>query len=129
MSRFAEWLRSLRTGASRVASLVIGNWQWQPPAWALTTHQYAGRGRRYLAADWRRWALLLLVLVCAAGGYRWYKTRPVPHYVAYSVTPPALTTYTDNGSTVIQPMMVQFSESAAPLLQVGKRVGPGIELS
>jgi hypothetical protein len=38
-------------------------------------------------------ALFLLLLVSALAGLASYKTQPVPHYVQYTVTAPALTEY------------------------------------
>src|ERR1019366_1011649 len=103
MERFGERLRGLGAGILRAAGVVFGRFEWQPPSWL----SQAGKGLawvwRFLIADWRRVAGVLLVLVAAAGGTWWYKTRPRPHYVDYQVTAPALTTYDDNGIAAIKP--------------------------
>ena len=114
---------------SSLLGRVFGRWQWQPPEWILWTKQHLVQGWRYLIADWRRWALLLVIAVSAFAGYRWYKSRPVPHYAEYKVTAPGLTYYTDNGSAVMQPLSIAFDESVAPLKDIGKHPANGVELS
>jgi alpha-2-macroglobulin len=108
---------------------VIGRWQWQPPEWIRWIGRRFAQFARYLAADLKRAAAFLLLLLALGGGWYWYKTRPVPHYVTYTVTAPALTEWGDRGITSIKPLAIEFSESAAPLQQVEKTVTAGIQLS
>jgi uncharacterized protein YfaS (alpha-2-macroglobulin family) len=111
------------------STAVVGQWQWQPPAWLAWTGGRLAQGWRFLIADKKRWIAILLVLAAAIGLRAWYKSRPVPHYVALTVTPPALTVYGDQGISTIRPLVVQFDESAAPLLNVNKSVTAGITMS
>jgi uncharacterized protein YfaS (alpha-2-macroglobulin family) len=84
---------------------------------------------RYLIADWKRAAAVPVSLIAIVAGVHWYRTRPVPHYVEYTVTPPGLTVYNDNGIASIMPLTVEFKKAAAPLASVDKRVTKGIDLS
>src|ERR1700722_7231822 len=112
----------LTSGISWLSARVIGKWKWQPPSWAPWIGRRIAQGGHYVAADSRRAAVFVLVLMGAVGGLVWYRNRPVPHYVAYSVTGPGLTEYGDKGISSIKPLIVQFSESAAPLQQVDKTI-------
>ncbi|HXS96471.1 MAG TPA: alpha-2-macroglobulin [Candidatus Limnocylindrales bacterium] len=108
---------------------VFGSWGWEPPAWILTAGRGVSRAWRFLASDWRRASAATLLLLAVAGGLVWYKSRPKPHYVTYSVTAPELTEYNEKGISSIKPLQVEFSESAAPLQLVEKPVTSGIQLS
>ncbi|MCU1257342.1 MAG: alpha-2-macroglobulin family protein, partial [Bryobacterales bacterium] len=129
MTEIVEWVRRLQARFSWLAGHVIGNLEWHPPRWIGWSGQQFIRAWRYLVADRRRVAALLLALVSAMAGAVWYKTRPTPHYVNITLTPPGLTAYNDSGIAYIQPLKIAFSESAAPLKQVEKRVTAGIDLS
>jgi alpha-2-macroglobulin len=123
---------SVQRGTRAITAILVvlfGRWRWEAPAWFTPAKGYAVRGRRYLAADPKRAAILAVLLISAIGGYIWYASRPRPHYVGYSIIEPELTTYNDSGIESIHPMQVVFSESAAPLKQVGTTVTAGIALS
>jgi len=122
-------LRKLSAAISTLGAQVIGRWQWQPPAWLMWIGSRLAQAARYLAADAKRAAIVLLVLAGAVGGWVWYKSRPVPHYVTYTLTAPGLTEYDEKGISSIKPLAVRFSESAAHLQQVDKTVTAGIGLS
>src|SRR5579872_1247486 len=107
----------------------VGKWQWQPPSWILWIARRLAVAGRFLAADVRRMAAAVFLVFVAAAGGLWYKTRPIPHYVTFTITPPALTEYCNTGICVINPLIVQFSESAAPLQQIDKNLTAGIDLS
>ena len=119
----------LPAGISWLSARAIGRWEWQPPSWLGWIGRRLAQAGRYIAADARRAVIVLLVLVGAIGGWVWYKSRPVPHYVTYTVTAPGLTEYDEKGISSIKPLAIQFSESAAPLQQVDKTVTAGIELA
>jgi uncharacterized protein YfaS (alpha-2-macroglobulin family) len=108
---------------------VFGQMQWQAPEWIHWTGLQFRNGIRYLMADRKRILIAALVLVVAAGGMTWYKIRPRPHYVEYTVTAPELTEYDENGISSIHPLMVEFKESAAPLANIDKRLTSGVDLS
>src|ERR1700683_365129 len=119
----------LTAAISWLSARAIGRWEWQPPSWLLWIGRRLAQGYRYLAADAKRAAIVLLVLLAAVGGWVWYKNRPVPHYVTYAVTGPGLTEYNDKGIFSIKPLIVQFTESAAPLQLVDKTITAGIGIS
>jgi hypothetical protein len=87
------------------------------------------QGGRYLMADRKRLAIVALVFVAAVGALIWKAVRPVPKYVQYGVTAPALTEYNENGVPSIHPLTVDFEESVAPLANLDKRLTSGIEIS
>src|SRR5579872_1517590 len=120
---------SFRASSKALFSAAFGNWQWQPPAWVSSIHRALTRAGRYLAADIKRTAFLLLALVAAIGGWIWYRSGPKPHYVEYSITPPGLTEYNERGIYSIKPLVVKFGESAAPLKQIDKVLTAGINMS
>src|SRR6187402_1906966 len=95
MSRFSSLRTTLERGvrllASRISWLFVhlfGQWQWQAPAWLKWAGLQWTRFVRYLAADRKRAAGFLLVVIAAGAGIWWYATRPKPDYVEYAVTPP-----------------------------------------
>jgi len=122
-------LASLRAAVSSAATTVVGHWEWQPPAWLAWIGRGLAQGWRYLVADIKRAAVLLLVLIAAVGGWVWYASRLVPHYVTYTVAAPGLTEYDEKGIYSIKPLTVEFNESAAPLQQVDKTIAAGIDIS
>ncbi len=119
----------LTAGISWLSARAIGRWEWQPPAWLPWIGGRLAQGFHYIAADAKRAAIFALVLMGAVGGLVWYKNRPVPHYVTYAITDPGLTEYSDKGIFSIKPLIVEFSESAAPLQQVDKTMAAGIGIS
>ena len=119
----------LTAGISWLCARVFGRWEWQPPSWLASVGARLVQAGRYVAADAKRAGLIILVLAGMAGGWLWYKSRPVPHYVTFTVTAPGLTEYGDKGISSIKPVALEFSESAAPLQQVEKTITNGIDLS
>src|ERR1700686_1390182 len=85
---------------------VFGHVQWQAPEWIQGTGLQLRNAVRYLMADRKRFLAAALVLVTAAGAFTWYKLRPRPHFVEYSVTAPKLTEYDDKGNPSISPLTV-----------------------
>ncbi len=107
---------------------VFGRWQWQRPGWVPWTGGQMSRGGRYLKANPIGAVALAVGLVAVGAATYWYINRPKPHYVTYVVGAPGLTEYNDNGISSIKPLMILFSESAAPLKNLQKAVTEGIEL-
>lgn len=120
-----------RAGRSLLSSLVIvfGRWNWHAPGWLVWMDGRTRTGWRFVTADPRRASAAAALIAAAGAGYVWYASRPTPHYVAYSVHSPALTTYDERGIPHIDWMAIAFSESAAPLKDLEKAVTSGIELS
>ena len=113
----------------RFLAQAFGRIQWQPPGWLLSLGRALRRAWRFLLADRRRLAALALVLLAAIGARIWYKSRPVPLYVTYKVTAPYVTSYDDKGISTIFPVMIAFSESAAPISHMDKPIVAGVSLS
>ena len=120
-------------GVSWFITRVFGVFEWHPPAWAAWIGQsiaeFWRQTARFVAEDRKRAGAALLALVALIGGYAWYRSRPKPHYVEFSVTAPALTEYDEKGIKTISPLDIQFNESAAPLKQVEKKVATGVSLT
>src|SRR5262245_466699 len=107
---------------------LFGHWHWQMPAWLEWLAAKVTRAWHYLFAKPSRAIAAALIVLISGATLAWYATRPKPHYVTFTVTPPGLTEYNDNGISTIKPMTVVFAESAAPLKDLQKAVS-GIELS
>ena len=119
-------IQSLLLGAGRVRIYLqrialrwlvalVGRWEWQAPAWLPWVGRQSALGWRRATATRARTATLAAAVLAITGASVWWFTRPTPHYVTYSVTPPGLTEYNDNGISSIKPLSIVFSESAAPL--------------
>jgi uncharacterized protein YfaS (alpha-2-macroglobulin family) len=120
---------TIRRVLTRVAVMVFGRWQWQAPRWLAWLASQTARLWRYLLAKPARAVAVAVALLAAGGTLAWYLTRPTPEYVEYSITPPGLTEYKDNGVLSIKPLRIHFSEPAAPLRMVEQRVISGVDLS
>ncbi|MDD4966458.1 alpha-2-macroglobulin [Halothiobacillus sp.] len=140
--------QSAETGAvatrksSRFARLFGGLWRMLVTVWVALFGAVSWHAPRWLqrlvdaAVRWPvRTAGIVVVLLALAGGgwwgYQWYQNRPKPiepPKVQVRLTPPALTDYTQT-PLVVQPLVVDFSASVAPIALVGKPAKAGIELS
>jgi hypothetical protein len=129
LSRAAAWLRTLWRGVVWLVVRVLGHWHWDAPAWVTWSRAQSGRGWRYLGAKPWRGAVVAVVVAAAVAGAVWYKLRPKPHYVGYTVNEPGLTEYDEKGISSIKVLTISFDESAAPLKQVQKPVTSGIDVS
>src|SRR5262245_32537455 len=121
--------QSLKERLSWLFRQLIGHVEWQAPNWLTWSGRQRARVFRYFAADRRRAIVPLVAILAAGGGLLWYLNRPIPHYVTYTVVPPALTEYNEKGISRIYPMRVVFSETTAPLNKIEKPVTAGIETS
>src|SRR5262249_16300378 len=106
-------LRGLGATLLGAAAKVTGRLPWQPAFWLGWVGRRLARVWRFLIADVKRWATVLVLVLGAIGGWAWYKSRPVPHYVTFTVTAPALTEYNEKGISSIKTLDVKFDESAA----------------
>src|SRR6185436_5893340 len=108
---------------------IFGRWQWDRPRWVTWTNERGERGARYAGAHPKATGGVILAIAAAIAGYVFYASLPKPYYVKFGVTPPSLTTYTDEGLLKVLPMRVIFEESVAPLKNVRTAVTTGIDLS
>ncbi len=112
--------RALARGVTGIIQLLFGRLSWQPPPWLrwLFTHP-----RTTLIT------LVILVLLASGGryGWQWYSHLPKPHTVKYVLYPPENTDYKTTPPK-INPLLIRFNESVAPLLLVGKTVTTGVRI-
>ncbi|MBZ4418423.1 alpha-2-macroglobulin [Myxococcus sp. RHSTA-1-4] len=119
----------------RLLTRVFGELRWNPPPWAATLGRATSRVARR-AADWvrqhpKRLALfagaLVLLVVAADAGYRWYESRPKPVTYVFEATSPMLTRLEDVPQP--GPVYLRFDGSVARLEAIGKPVAAGITLT
>lgn len=120
-------LRGLLAGLGLILRPLFGQVSWSAPTWLPVTGGWIRR-RPVLAAG----VLAAALVVAAAGwfGWQWYKNRPQPvepTRITLSASAPSITDYTKQ-PIVINPLMVTFSGSAAPIELVGKPVTAGIAM-
>lgn len=117
-------------GVCRVASSALGTWV--PPVWVGQLARLASSTGASVVAlarahPRRTIACLGVVTITAVGAYfgnAWWQARPKPVEVTFERINPALTDVANNGA--VQPLVVKFSRSVAPLALVGKEVQAGI---
>lgn len=99
---------------------LLGEFTWRAPTWVGAARRNPRRSAGIVAG---------IAIVCVAGwlGWHWYKNRPHPVYMTFQVTAPAVTDYTGK-APVVQPLVVAFSGSAAPIERAGKAVVAGIHV-
>ncbi|MHB9022046.1 MAG: alpha-2-macroglobulin [Halothiobacillus sp.] len=107
---------------------VFGAVSWRSPAWLRHLVRFMRQKPK------QTMGLIALLAVLGAGGwwgYFWLQNRPKPiepPRIQVSVTAPAVTDYSQTPIT-INPLVVEFSASVAPIALVGKPVKTGVELS
>ncbi|MBU2730947.1 alpha-2-macroglobulin family protein [Acidithiobacillus caldus ATCC 51756] len=117
-------LRRFWNGLKSLWIMLFGQIHWIGPRWLQKLWQGLCRRPFTVAVV----ALLLLAMGFGAErGYRWYSHRPQVKGVTVQIQAPEVTNY---GKTPVEvhPLILRFSESAAPLAQVDKVAGPGLEL-
>ncbi len=118
-----------------VLHALVGELHWQAPVWM----GWSGRNtlRAVTAVRTRpRQTLIGVVLLTALAvsgwsAYHWWQARPKPVEVTFKVTPPARTEIENEDVAQRAPkrLIVEFSESVAPLANSGKDVTSGIRVS
>jgi uncharacterized protein YfaS (alpha-2-macroglobulin family) len=129
MTRLRTVAASFRRALLFLFVNLFGRWQWDAPPWLRAAGTQTARGGRYLRAHPPMAGALAIVLLGLGGVAYWYATRPTPHRVTFTVVPPGLTEYNDNGISSIKPLVITFSETAAPLRLVKTAVTTGVDLS
>jgi len=110
---------------SRFFERTFGIIAWTPPAWGRRAGQWVGTHRR-LTAIWV--AGLIAFSAGASWLYEWYRHLPPPRTVAVSVDDIPVTPLV-KGDLQPPDIDVKFSQSAAPLAQIHRRVDTGVTLS
>jgi alpha-2-macroglobulin len=123
---------NLRQRARPILHSLFGEVHWQSPPWLnwLAVH-LCDRARAtlvYVRQNPRRSgiaAALVLLLTCAAyAGWRWYESLPKPVETQFTVHAPEVTCYSCDPPGKPNPVLVRFSQSAAPLQLTGKDIDP-----
>lgn len=130
---------------STVFQIIFGNFHWQAPwwlkkLWALLSTIAIGTSRwviKHIKGVGIAVAALGVCAVAGHYGYQWYLSQqpyeyiphqPVVQTIEYSVTPPALTSYSAKSASW-KPLTIRFKASAAPLEMVGKPITTDIYIS
>lgn len=114
-------LRWLSRALATVLHPLLGGFTWSAPGWMRAAQRQPRKATAIVTA--------LVALAIAGGfGWHWYQHRPHPPEMTFRVTAPAVTDYSQK-TPVIQPLVVAFSGSAAPIEQVDKQVTQGISVS
>jgi uncharacterized protein YfaS (alpha-2-macroglobulin family) len=126
---------NLRQRARLLLHSLFGEVHWQSPPWLnwLSVHlrDRARAALAYVRQNPRRAgiaaALLLVITGAAYAGWRWYQGLPKPVETQFTVHAPEVTCYSCNPPGKPNPVLVRFSESAAPLQLTGKDIDPASE--
>jgi hypothetical protein len=133
-SKFASWAEFVHMLWQRAQALLItalsglfGRFNWQAPGWLRAVKAAMGVGKNQLTATVQRnprrarlLGLAMLGLVVGAVlGWRWYQARPKPVEVAFTITAPAVTCYGCEPPGKVNPLIVKFEQSVAPVEKVG----------
>lgn len=119
----------------RLLTRVFGELRWNPPPWAAALGRAVSRAARSAAGKARqhpkRLALsvgaLVLLVLAADAGYRWYERRPKPVTYSFDATSPMPTRIEDVPQP--GPVSLRFDGSVARLEAIGKPVTTGITLT
>ncbi len=130
LGRVLAWAWRLLLG---IVVALVG--RWTAPAWlrwgAAGTRRWAGAGgARVRARPMASLGLLLLAGAVAASswwGWRWWQAQPRPVETSLSARAPGITDFANNGAP--KPLVLDFSQSAAPLAAVGKELPEGLLLT
>ena len=126
---------NLRQRARRLLHTLFGEVAWKSPPWVpwLTAEsaRRAGAIRAYVRQNPRRCSIaataLLVVGFGAYAGWHWYQGLPRPVETQFTVEAPQVTCYSCSPPEQPNPVVVRFSQSAAPLQLTGKDIDPSSE--
>jgi alpha-2-macroglobulin len=121
----------LYTFLAAVLPPFVGRVTWSPPPWVpAVIVEVRNRQREYVGS-----ALMFAVATLFSwAGWQWYLHRPhppEPERITFEISTPRITSYEapdGTPTTVIHPLEVKFSASAAPIELVGKSMTRGITL-
>ena len=120
----ATGLSRLQVRLAKLWVALFGTIYWVGPQWL----KRLGRGLRSRPFT----AMIVMLLLVGTGlglerGYRWYSHRPQPSGIALELQAPAVADY-NKTPVAIHPLILKFSDPAAPLALVDKLAGAGLEL-
>ena len=132
IARVVAQFRLAGSYLGRAQRAVLGEFAWRAPSWLEQTadcvrHAVERIRARTLANPRQSAAIALVGALAIAGGYfgwRWYESLPKPVLIDFTVTAPALTCYACEPPGKPNPLVVNFTDSVAPLKHVGKRLDP-----
>lgn len=110
----------LHPRAQALLRILFGEIHWRAPPWLGWIRNNL---RRFLITT----GLILLALLGALAGWRWYQSLPKPLQTTFSIEAPAVTCYLCNPPGKPNPLVLRFSQSAAPLKLTGKDLDPASE--
>ena len=104
-----------------ILRILFGAIDWQAPPWLGWLRQNLRRAA--IGA-----ALAALALTGAVAGWHWYQSRPKPVETQFTVEAPEVTCYSCNPPGSPNPLLVRFTDPAAPLNMFGKDIDPSAGL-
>lgn len=134
MRKFFALIALMFRAMARFLSYIVGGLRWSPPPWLAFIGAKISVGSCALLA-WTRQNKKTVMLasvalgvtgLIAAGGYVWYLSIPKPVELSVSGTSPAVTSMVDNPT--FDSIQINFSGSAAKLVQAGKAIKKGISI-
>ena len=129
------WLPKLVLWPFRLIGMLFGalfgRVQWQRPAWMAFSRKGASIAFNWGKANPRKFAkyssIVVVTLAALGGAWYAYSLIPKPELITFQVYAPPRT-QVENENYKPNPLIVRFSQSAAPLEKVGKEVG-GLRIS
>lgn len=102
---------------------LFGDFSWSAPRWMRVVGSRPRTSTGIVVA-------VIVLAVAAWFGWNAYRNRPRPPQVTFDVTAPTVTDYRQQQQKqpIVQPLVVTLSGSAAPIEQVDKIVGQGINV-
>lgn len=124
MNRIAPLFRHFLHLLAHSLGTLFGNLSWQPPRWlSATGERMQSRSRLWISTG----ATLLALALIGTAFTAWLSSRPKADCVVVTLAVPPVSPIID-GKIEPQVLTVKFSQSAALLDQIGKKVVRGVEL-
>lgn len=124
MNRLHTFFDRILSPLQRGLTSVLGTLSWQPPQWLTQNPAVRTNLKRGLLCV----VTLLATLALAGGGWSWWcSTHPKTGLTAVTVIVPPVSLVVD-GKIYPSHLSIKFSQSAALLDQIGKKVVRGVEL-